>query len=109
MVHSPGEAKNCSASELFLNILWNPKVHYRVHKHPPLISILRQMNQVHTTPFCFSEINLILSFHIRQGLPNGFFSSGFPIKTFDASLLLHECYMPCPILLDLIIIIFGVE
>jgi hypothetical protein len=40
-----------------------PKVHYLVHNNPSLISILRQINPLHTTPSYFRSI-LILSTYV---------------------------------------------
>jgi hypothetical protein len=73
------EAASCAVTQEFQDILWNPKIHYRVHKSPPLDFILSQINPVHTTPSYLRSI-LIVSTHIRLGLPSGPFPYGFPTK-----------------------------
>jgi hypothetical protein len=51
------EASGCAATQELLNILWNLKVHYRVHKSPLLVPIPRQINVVHTTPSYLSKMH----------------------------------------------------
>ena len=73
--------KAISASQDFPCILWNPKVHYRTHKCSPPVPILATSIQSippHPTPWISI---LILSSHLRLGLPGGLFPSGFHIKT----------------------------
>jgi hypothetical protein len=51
------EIASHAAIQEFPKILWNPKVHFRVHKSSPLAPILSQINLVHTIPSYLTKIN----------------------------------------------------
>jgi hypothetical protein len=51
------EAANCAATQELSSILRNPTVHYHVHKSPPLVRILSQINPIHTVPSYLSKIH----------------------------------------------------
>jgi hypothetical protein len=74
------ETANCAAPQKLPSILWNPKVHYHVHKSPPLVSILSQINPVHTIPSYLSEI------HFNIVHPPMSLSSGVPTNILSAFL-----------------------
>ena len=81
------EANRFAASQEIPRILWNPKVHYRIHKCPPPVSILNRNNLVHAPhPTSWRPI-LILSSHLRLGLLGDLFPTDFPTKTLYAYLL----------------------
>jgi hypothetical protein len=59
MKQSPSwEANRFAASQEIPGILWNPKVHYRIQKHPPTVSNLSQLTPVHTPHPHSRNINL---------------------------------------------------
>jgi hypothetical protein len=58
----------------FPSSLWNPKLHYRIHKSPPHVRIRSETNAVHTTPsHPISKISIL------------------PLPM---CVLSHSCYMP---------------
>jgi hypothetical protein len=100
------EATSCEVNWYFLSILWNPKVHYHIHKSSPLVPILSQINPAHTIISNLSKINkpctYVLAF-LMVSLPQAFVHS-FPFSTIRATYSAHLS------LLDLIIlIILGEE
>jgi len=98
------EASRFSVSQEIPRISWNPKVHYRIHKCPPPVPILSQLDPVHTPHHTSWRSTLILSSHLRLGLPRGLLPSGFPTKTLYVSLLssIRATCPAHPILLDVI-------
>jgi hypothetical protein len=95
------EVASCAVTQEFPKILWNPKVHYRVHKRPPLVPILSQINPIH--PISLWSI-LILSTHLRLGHPSGVFPSRFPTNILYA-FRFTSIRATCPVHLIIIIIL----
>ena len=106
MVQSPSWASNwIAASQEIPRISRNPMVHYHTHKHPPPVSLswASPVQSIYPHPTSWRSI-LILSTHLRLGLPIGLLPSGFPTKTLY-TLLSSPIRATCPahlILLDFI-------
>ena len=93
MEQSPSwEANRFSASQEIPRILWNPKVHYRIHKCPPPLAVswARSIQPMPSHPTSWRSI-LKLTSHLRLGLTSSLFLSGFPTETLYSLSLLCQC------------------
>ena len=87
MEQSPSWVTNWfPASQEIPCILWNPKVYYRIHRLPPPVPTLSQLDTVRVPTSNFLKIHLNIIYHLWMGLPSGLFPSGSPTKTLFAPL-----------------------
>ena len=93
MEQSPSwKANGSSAGQEIPRILWNPAVHRRVHKSPPLAPILNRIYDVHALQIDFFKNHFCIS------LPS---ASGSSLQGSPSKLCMHlycsnTCHVPCP-------------
>jgi hypothetical protein len=70
------------------SILWNSRVHNRVHKSPPLVPILSQVNSVHNLWSYLITIHFNIIPRVCLNLASELFCSGFRTDSLSLS---HVC------------------
>ena len=98
MEQSPSwEANRLSASQEIPRLLWNPKIHYRLHECPPPLPILSQLDPVQTPTSHFLKIYLNIILPLKLGSPKWSHCLRFSHQySVYASPLSHTLFMPRP-------------
>ena len=90
------EPNRFSTSHEIPRILWILKVHYRIHKCPPPVRILNQLDPAHIPTSHFLKIHLYIILPSTPGSPKWSPSLRFPhLIPVYASPFPHTRYMPC--------------
>jgi hypothetical protein len=101
----PWDADSRSSSQI-PHILWNPKVHYHVHKTPSVVPVLSHMNPVHILICYFYKVHcsILPSISGSSGSPKWY----LPFRLSGENSIHISLSLPCSahhILLDIFTII----
>ena len=90
------EANRFPASQEIPRILCNPTVHYHIHKFPPPVPVVGQLDPVQTITSHFVKILPNITILSTSGSPKCSLTLTFPNQNpVYASRLPHTRYMPC--------------